>query len=178
MSHKSRVEQLVDVIVLNLKQPDLSIGIGRKAVEEHAAPPRIVFVPTDAPASPVTDPGGRKDGDGNRQRAVLMVQQTLEVHVWGGGEKELDQLDRTEQLHHNVLLAIREAASTSVLYPTGRWGTQDEGEAGHATLGEKIIFTAQFAVAVIDEIKPLTPLTPPFEFTAKLNDEVAHGPGP
>jgi hypothetical protein len=170
----SRVEQLVEVIVENLKQPDVSVGIGRKTVEDHAAPPRLVFVPTDVPATPVTDPGGHQVED-DRQRPVLMTQQTLEVHVWGGGDTELEQLERTEQLHHNALNAIRAAARGAVVYPSGRWATQDEGEAGHTALGEKIIFTATFAVAVIDEIKPLTPLNPPFQFTAKLNDEVAHG---
>jgi hypothetical protein len=175
----SRIADLVELIGEALDDPDVTLGVGRKAQRDLRSPPAVVFVPTLVPPVPVTEVGAHAVQAGQspnvfRKRAILYTQQAFEVHVWGGGTTDEEQIERTEQLYHNVLNAIRATVRGSVNYAGGEWVSQQEAESAHIKLGEEIVFNATVVIPVIDENKKLTAATWA-PVVGKLNGEVAHG---
>lgn len=175
----SRIADLVELIAEALDDPDVTVGIGRKAQRDLKSPPCVVFVPTLVPPVPVTEVGSHVTQAGQspntfRKRAILYTQQAFEVHVWGGGSTDAEQIEHTEQLYHNVLNAIRATVRGAVTYAGGEWVSQQESESAHVKLGEEIVFNATVVIPVIDENKRLTTATWA-PVVGKLNDEVAHG---
>ncbi len=101
--------------------PTLQTGLGQRDLDEHAAYPRMVWVPArDAYAAPTRDRA--------QQRSLRTCDTVCEVHLWG---EEIADVEGMRERLFTVLQAIAPGAWDST---AGEW-TQP----GTTTAGEKLV---------------------------------------
>lgn len=105
----STIEQLTDALRDHINDPEIKFQIGRKALSEHAAPPRVTWVQTGGQIAPAQRLGPIQETVQGRKVAIHPIYQdvlTVEAHIWA------ENLERLEQLHRILLGATRTCFGT------------------------------------------------------------------
>lgn len=109
----SNLASFVEAFTTELAQEDVAVLIGGAALQQHGAPPRVVFVPQgDTFAQPIRV--------GGTPRALYTRSIGFGIHVWG-----ID-FPTTEQLLVDVVVAMRRlAGGPSLTLGNAVWIGQD-----------------------------------------------------
>lgn len=152
----ARFSQLVSAIETRLADPTVSFGIGRLALKENAAVRRVVFVPDTVQHGYGHDVGGKVRG-GYREPAILTRVIGCEVHIWDGSQESFaDRFEATEELLHDLIVAIRTETMGRVRFNGEQWTTQTSNGADYAVNAEKVVLALTLEVPVLSESKALT----------------------
>lgn len=124
----------------------LTFGRGAKALDHNDAPPRVVWLyprATHAAAQKVRDDRHTRP----LERSLLTREVQIIAHCWGA------DLDETEQLVHDVIVATHKLAWGSVAFGGEEWPPN-----ANAELGEVAFVTMSVQIPVMRA--PLQPVTP------------------
>lgn len=118
------VPSLVDIFDrLQEAMPDVSMAFGQEYLEENAAPPRVVMVPTEDEALPMS----RTDPLNGVQRSVGTVGAGVAFYLWGAATEEAlavspyAHVRATEALRNRLLYFIHLVATGAYRRQGGRW---------------------------------------------------------
>ena len=123
---------------------DFEIDIGRLKLKKNTRPPRITFIPVEAPIVATDDIGGRIANDNNQIRQIMTRMQGFEVYCQG-----ID-ISQTEDLSHAVIAAAWRQFRGSVVFGSMNWITQEEDDSAYATDGELVILEMVVKVPVLN----------------------------
>lgn len=137
-----RVTLLAEAVHAALPEP-VPFEVGARALFEHAAPPRVVWVP-------VSDRFAGPHVAGGKTPSRLTIERTVDLYLWHGSLEEVDRLES------EVLLALWQTAAGSLELGDARWLTQED--AAWLTLGEALKLTVVFRMPVTEATKPTTRL--------------------
>jgi hypothetical protein len=144
-----------DAIVNDLAErlgPIVAVERTRKEIVRHAAPPRIVVVPTGGTIGP-TQEIGRRDITNNATRSLYQRNLRCEVYCWGRDRSE------AEDLLHNVVVALHHGAQGSYQLGAEEWINEREDRFSDLLHGEMIMLEAILEVPINDELKTLKPIS-------------------
>jgi hypothetical protein len=129
---------LADVIaaVNPLLPSGTSVATGAEHLQDTAAAPRVVWVPTTEGAGPVLQHWR------GEPRALHTRRVGVDLHLWGG------DLAATEALIAAAIRAVRAAVGASYELGTGSWPAQDA--AAVAARGRECVLALTFLVPVTD----------------------------
>lgn len=122
----------------------LKVEIGRLALRKNSRPPRITWVPSDAPITPTDDLGGRFADSSNQIRQVRTRLQGFEVHCQG------ESIDQTEDLVDAVVAACWRTIRGAVEFGSAVWTTQAPDGADYALDGEKAILAMSVKIPILN----------------------------
>ena len=158
----SRFSDIVDAVETRLDDATVLFCKGRKSLHELEQPRRIVAIPVSADLSSHKHPvGGTVNATtGNREPAILTRSLLVEWHVWDAtDEAEDDRIEDTEQLLHELYVAIRVECMGHVSFQSEQWVTQTEGMADFAVAGEHVVASTIIEIPVVRESRALTTIT-------------------
>lgn len=115
----------------------LAWGFGRLEDARRAAPPRIVWVPQQAPSY------GTPQAVGGHQRALYKRTVRVEAHVWGA------TYEQAEQLVYRLAQALRKTALTSY-HPLGESWTTEAPAAAQRDLGAYVVVLFDIDLVITD----------------------------
>lgn len=169
----SRLSDIVAAFTTELADSTVTVGIGRVELSRNVAPPRVVFVPVGGPIE-MTREIGRQDIAGtDATRALYQRNLTVEAHCWGS------DFGATEDLAHNVIVAMRRACLGSLLLGSESWPSQEAGTASDVNLGDECVVEMGLQIPVIDALQTLA--VAPLDYTVRTSsfgdDAVAAGCG-
>lgn len=148
MADVTIIDDLAEALAasVRIEFPALQHTVSTRALPEHSAPPRLVFVPTrDTWGAPQKRPrGGLSTG-----RALATVQAGMAVHCWGATRTEAWAL---------VLALVRAVRSIAGPEPWASIGAGEWLGTGASTHGEAYVLTLTCAIDAAD--------TPPTVATA------------
>lgn len=122
-----------------------SFGVGKRALVDAGAPPRVTWVPTRGPH----DGKGLGKGMGSNPRALSIRHLQIEAHVWG------EDIDSTEELSRQLVAAIQSSGLATVFKSVGEvWDTESNTQAG-----ELCIVTFEVELPLVDNALPTVRLT-------------------
>jgi hypothetical protein len=132
----------------------------RKEVVRHAAPPRIVVVPTTETIEPAQEIGRQDIPGGSATRQLYHRELRCEIYCWGR--------DRTEaqDLLHNTIVALHHGVQGSYRLGQGEWRNEREDTFSDLLLGDMLMLEAFVHIPVVDQLKTLKPISV-FEHAAK-----------
>lgn len=144
---------------------DGSILLGRDAIRENSAPPRIVMVPRGVPewgAKSVTIPNGDRTGERRNQiaqRSIRTDWHAFDLHCWG------QRIPPNTAYDFDVTLALAHAAHRSahllfgdnVRRGPGVWDDEKERATQIIKAGHLFVFGLTLPIPVLDGALPFVP---------------------
>lgn len=155
----SRFATIVAAVETALGDATVLVTTGRKSLHQHEQARRIIAIPVSADLNSHKHPVGGtiNPSTGNREPAILTRSLTVEWHVWDAtDEDEASRIEATEQLLHDLYVAIRAETMGCVAFQSEHWVTQTDANADYAVAGEYAVATTVIDIPVIRESKSLT----------------------
>lgn len=143
-----RLRDVINEFESILNDPAVTVAIGRKELHRNDAPPRVVFVRKGGPIT-ATQEIGRQDIGGQSTTQIHQRELSCDVYCWGSDE------DETEQLLHNVVVAMRRAILGSYRLGNETWLSEEELRAGDVVLGECVVLEAIVHIPIVDQLVSL-----------------------
>jgi len=170
----SVAEQLIALVFAKLPE-GTATGVGRRALDEHGSPPRVVAIPLGAPVIRQPDRIGEIP-DAGYGRILLVREFAIEWHCHGAPFDEITtpvDFVQAEDLYLDTMRAVRNITHHNTVFSDERWHDQEEGNDSHERQGTKISFMSTINLPVYAELGRRVRLTatPPIDTTVKLNDE-------
>jgi hypothetical protein len=137
---------------IDVLAPGTSIVMGGEYLQQNAAPPRIVFVPTD---DTYRQPEIH-EGDGvaydlpTGARPLIEVSASVEFHIWAAS------WDDAETLRNAVVVALRRCAAAAFEILRGGWVTP---QAAGLQSGRAYVLLVSFPIPVLDAAPLLATVT-------------------
>lgn len=175
----SRIEKIINEIHVSLNDASIEKVIGRLACQEQHGGPSVSWIPVGGNVAPPKNIGGKLlaagEGQGptaERQNQIATRSCAVEAYCWGGnGLGELEAMEATEQIVHNVIAAVNVAIGKTAITLRGeRWITQEAKRGGWLVDGQLCALDFVFQIPVIGEVSPLTTITGVLR-ACKLNSE-------
>ena len=159
----SRLAQLVTLIAANLADATVTWTTGALALKENLGTRRIALVPLSAQHTSRHPIGGKIVGGTPNTRQPAFITRTLLVdfYVWDGTPASgltADRYEATEELLHDLLVALRLTLHADVRFLGENWRTQALTDAAFDVNAELCILHTSIDIPVVWESKPLTTL--------------------
>jgi len=153
----SQIEKVLAELDKELDIPTLRVALGRRELHRNDDVPRVVVIPIGGPIG-ATQEIGRRDLLTSATRSLYQRELTCEVYCWAG------DYEATEQLLHNVVVAMRRVALGSWQPLTERWLSDEEQTSGDVLRGHVAVLEAMLIIPIPDDIvRPLR--APPITIT-------------
>ena len=131
---------------------------GLKSLYEYEQPRRVTVVQPEATNEHTHGVGGQVNPTtGNREPAVLTRAVHFDWHIWDATrEGEDDRVEDTEQLLHDLIVAIRTECMGRVRFLGDSWLTQTDAGADFAVAGQYALLRTTIEIPVVRESRALT----------------------